>query len=172
MVRDLFKQFTGFLFAFFLLFSTQVSAQLVNVISTSAEDELIKKYNFFSMVEVESDIAVGQECVKVKNISDLPLLFFKEAMFTPNRAIEVHFMDANSENMVLEHNKSEDDIFFVKCRFVVGEYSKSWFVLLDDHAVVLENCATHKYLGLTEKGDFYPVNEVRDASRFELIHHF
>jgi hypothetical protein len=171
MVRNLFKSFTGFLFIFFLLFSAQVSAQLVSVISTSAEDQLIRKFNHFSMVETEIDLAVGQKCVKAKSISDLPLLFFKEAMFTLNRAIEIHFVGANRENMVLEHNKSEDDIFFVKSRFVVGNYSKSWFVLLDGHSIVLKNCATHKYLGLNEEGDFYPVKEVAKASRFELIHH-
>jgi len=172
MIRNLFKPFIGFLFASFLLFSVQVSAQLMNVISTSAEDQLIKKFNHFSMVETEVDLAIGLKCVKAKSISDLPLLFFKEAMFTPKRAVEVHLMDANSENMVLEHNKSEDDIFFVKSRFVVGNYSKSWIVLLDSYSIVLKNCASHQYLGLNEEGDFYPVKEVTKASRFELIHHF
>jgi hypothetical protein len=171
MVKNLLKPFAGFIFIFFL-FSVQVSAQLVNVISTSPEDQLLKKFNHFSMLETEVDLAIGQKCVKAENISDLPLLFFQEATFTPDRAIEIHFMNANSENMVLEHNKSEDDIFFVKSRFVVGNYSKSWFVLVDSHSIVLKNCATHQFLALSAEGDFYPVKEVANASRFELIHHF
>lgn len=172
MVRNLFKSSAGFIFIFFLLCSAQVSAQRVGVISTSAEEQLLKQFNHFSMVDTDVDLAVGLKCVKVKSISDLPLLFFKEATFTLDRAIEIHFMNANSENMVLEHNKIEDDIFFVKSRFVVGNYSKSWLVLVDGYSIVLENCASHKYLGLTEEGDLYPVKEVANASRFELIHHF
>lgn len=172
MLRNLIKLSAGFLLVLFLLFSAQVSAQLVNVISTSPEDQLLKKFNHFSMVETEVDLAVGQKCVKAGNLSELPLLYFQEATFTPDRAIEIHFMNANSENMVLEHNKSENDIFFVKSRFVVGSYSKSWFVLVDSHSIVLKNCATHQFLGLNGEGDFYPVKELANASRFELIHHF
>lgn len=172
MVRNLLKTLVGFFFALFLLFSSQVSAQLVNVISTSVEDQLIKKFNHFSMVETDLDLVVGLKCVATKNSYDLPLLFFQEAIFTPNRAVEVHLLNENSENMVLEHNKSEDDIFFVKSKFVIGNGSKSWFVLLDAHSIVLKNCASQKYLGLSKDGNFYPEEELAKASRFELIHHF
>ncbi len=172
MVRTLLKPFIGFLFAFFLILSTQVSAQSVKVISTSAENQISKYFNHFSMVETEVNLAVGQKCVEATNLSDLPLLFFKEATLTSKRAVEVHFMNVNSENMVLEHNKSEDDIFFIKSRFVVGDYTKSWLVLIDDQSIVLKNCATHQFLGLNKEGDFHPVKEVADASRFDLIHHF
>lgn len=172
MLRNLFKSCAGFFFIFLFFFSAQVSAQLVSTISTSKEEQLIKKFNHFSMVETEVDLAVGQKCVAAKNISDLPLLFFNEAVFTTSRAIEVHFMDANSENMVLEHNKSENDIFFVKSRFVTTAPRKSWFVLLDGHSIVLKNCSTKQFLALNNEGDFYPVKEVAEASRFELIHHF
>lgn len=172
MLRNLLKSCAGFIFIFLLLFSAQVSAQLVNTISTSKEDQLIKKFNHFSMVETEVDLAVGPKCVAAKNISDLPLLFFNEAVFTPSRAIEIHFMNANSENMVLEHNKSESDIFFVKSRFVTTAPTKSWFVLLDGHSIVLKNCSSKQYLALNDEGDFYPVVDVTEASRFELLHHF
>ncbi|WP_421919135.1 hypothetical protein [Marinifilum sp.] len=160
------------LFALLILGANLLSAQLLPTISTSKEEQLLKRFVYFSMLEKDVKLAVGQKCIEFENVSDLPLLFFSEAMFTAKRAIEVHFINVNNENMVLEHNKSEDDIFFVKSRFVVGEYTKSWFVLIDGHSIILRNCSSKKYLALNREGDFYPVDELSKASRFELIHHF
>ena len=167
----LYNYIKGAVVLVFLVISNSLYAQRLHNVSSSGEEQLTKKHKYFSIIETKQNLALGQKCVSSRSGSDLPYIYFQEAVFTPDRAVEIHLFDGNNQNMVLEHNKSENDIFFVKTKFVVGNYSKSWYVIVSGHSIMLKNCSSHKYLAINAKGDFYPVQERTDASHFELIHH-
>jgi hypothetical protein len=162
----------GTIFLFCLIQGSQLSAQTLSTVTTSKEEKIAKRIKYFSIVEKTNNYVVAQTCKQTTDLAEMPQCFLMDRMISEKRTIEIHLLNSNLEDMVLEHNEAEDDVFFVKSKFVVNERTKSWHVLMDGYSVVFRNNESGMYLAINEEGDFYPASHVDKASRFELIHQF
>lgn len=165
------------LLGLFCAFSLMASAQLSKV-HTSKDDVLTKKYEEFVIVDEATNYVMAKSPVKYSAGNQMPSCYFTLDLpsgvtsLTPGtpRWFVIHTLEVSDEDWVLENNKAENDMFFGRGRFVVNAINKQWLIQVVNDKVVFKSRYNNKYLKIDENGDYKPVADMSQASKWKLYH--
>ena len=156
------------------LFTIQVSAQLSTVI-TSKDNEVLKKFNSFVVVDQATGYAMAKTPVKYSAGKNAPKVYFTKA---PTELINIDALvvsinDAtNTEEgfWSIYFDASKDITAFCRRRFVADKKRALWTPVIQDNYVIFKAIVSPTYLVIDENGEYGLTHSLSDASKWELIY--
>lgn len=156
------------------LIASSVSAQLSSVI-TSKDNEVVKKFTKFIVVDRNSGYAMGKTPEKYTSGSNAPTVYFTKA---PTELINIDALvvsinDAkeNEEGFwSLYFDESKKITAFVRRRFVNSKKRALWTPVQEENCVLFKSIASNAYVFINKSGEYGITHDTSKASRWELIY--
>jgi len=164
------------LFLLVFCISTLLSSAQVTFIQTTKNNVLSKKYITFTIVDKATNYVLAKKPVKYNATDKMPTCYFtvdlpsgiSSLRYGSRRMFVIHTLQNKEQDLALENNKSEDDIFFNRARFIVNAYDKQWNIYVDNDTVLFRSKADGRYLSIDATGDYKAVKDMADASHWKL----